>query len=106
MKRVTNTALPVKINYDLNEIKNIKFVFTQGYRRQLFEYPSEHAIRKNEDENIIILYWSLQQTAMFSADTVKMDTFITLKDSDQNPETPIVTFKMNPSLFSTAEVEE
>lgn len=103
MKRVTNGTLAVTINYELDDIESIKFVFTQGYKKLFFDYPSQNAIRK-EGENVVLLYWNIHQTAMFEADDVEMDTFIKLKESEQNPETPIVTFKMNPSLFREGEV--
>lgn len=104
MKRATATTLPISIDIDLDEVQQIIFCFAQATHRLLFTYPSERAIRR-ENENIIDLLWTKQQTMSFAPGDVKMDAHITLTDSNDNPDTDILTFQMKPTLFTLREVE-
>lgn len=103
MKVLTMAILPVSIDIDMRTVKEVKFVFCQGKHRLMFDYPSDRAVL-NEDTQNIELTWTLEDTAMFNSGRVEMDTFIRLKDSDINPETEIVSFPMNRTLFTVKEV--
>lgn len=104
MKQGTNSLMRININYNLDDVKSIRFLFKQNEKRLEFIYPSDNAVRA-VGSNSIFLVWSAEDTYMFSTNSVmKMDTLIKLNDSEENPETKIVTFKMNPTLFEKGDV--
>lgn len=106
MKKLTNFILPVEIGMELDDVQSILFKFVQGNKTMLFQYPSAKATRK-EGENTVLLRWTLEDTMVFSENrSIEMDTYIHLIDSDQNPETDIVSMTMNRTLFTQEEVAD
>lgn len=105
MKRTTNYVLPVDIEFNLDLVKSIKFKFVQTGKTLVFTYPTFNAFRESDDKNTVLIRFTAAQTSMFNTEQdVAMDTLIKLKESDENPETNIVKFKMNPTLFTLEEV--
>lgn len=104
MKQAINQYLPVEFgDISLNDVKKIEFLFKQKTIVRTVIYPSNEAIRL-DDTNIVQIVWSPEQTAIFSIDyNIELDTRVTLNDTDINPETPIVTFKINRSLFKVGD---
>lgn len=99
MKQGTSFLLPVEFDYDLNGVERVEFLFVQGKKQLAFTYPSERARRVN-GENVIELIWREEDTWLFQpSSTVKMDTKITVADSDYNPETEILRLVFAPTLF-------
>lgn len=103
MKRGLNSVLPVSIGMSLDDVESIRFVFTQGAKRLIFDYPSKQAVRR-AGENIIDLIWAREQTFAFAHGPAQMDTLIRLKDAETNPETNIVTVTIAPTLFLMKEI--
>lgn len=116
MKQGTNFILPVQIEYDLEQVKSIDFIFKQAALKnkneysirgilkgveKTFTYPSETATLSETEENVINLYWTDKDTYIFmpEGEPVYMDTRITLNNSTENPETEIVKIQMLPTLF-------
>ena len=104
MKQGIGFTMPVKIDIDFNTVEKIEFVFKRQKNRMDDEmktatYPGD-VIRK-EGENVVLIPWSREETYDFPTGTkFYMDTRITLKDSDESPETNIITLQMNPTLFN------
>lgn len=101
MKQGINLILPVEIEYDLNQVSSIEFMFNQEQTgtRLTFTYPSVNASRK-DDSNIILLSWTREQTYKFDpAYHIEMDTRINLLNSLENPETKMVSLQMKRTLF-------
>ena len=96
MKRGINCILPVRIDYDIDSIERIEFLFVQDDHKLQFSYPSERAVRDGDKIN---LAWTQEETLSFKEGAVKLDTHIHLFGAVTNPETRIATFKMNPTLF-------
>lgn len=116
MKQGTNFILPIQIEYDLEQVKSIDFIFKQSALKnkneysareilkgveKTFTYPSETATLSETEENVINLHWTAKDTYIFVPDgePVYMDTRITLNNSTENPETEIVKIQMLPTLF-------
>lgn len=116
MKQGTNFILPVQIEYDLEQVKSIDFIFKQSALKnkneysirdvlkgveKTFTYPSETATLSETEENVINLYWTTKDTYIFmpEGEPIYMDTRITLNNSTENPETEIVKIQMLPTLF-------
>ena len=102
MKQLTNNLLKMNFNgIDLNNVSKIEFAFSQdisGTPLKIAQYPSDGT--QLVGGNVIGIEWTKQETEMFEAGkTFYADTRITLKDSEFQPETPIVKLKMNPTLF-------
>ena len=103
----SNFIMTVNVNYDLDKVDKITFKFMQKYndRSVIFTYPSDKAVRT--EDNRIVLKWDAKTAFIFSSNgEIEMDTLIDLKDSDLNPETNIVSLKMDRTLFTLKEVEE
>lgn len=102
MKQETDFILDVKIDFDLNEVEMIEFLFKQGKDKvKKFVYPSSTAVRGDDESNIVYLYWKRSDTRIFDTrEVIQMDTRITVIGSKQNPSTPIVQLRMEPSLFT------
>jgi hypothetical protein len=99
MKQSITQLLPVRFDVDLDQVETIEFRFRQGAVRRDVVYPSNLATRR-EGENIIDVAWTASDTWRFSAGAaMQMDTRITLKGSQFQPETPLVTLTLEPSLF-------
>lgn len=101
MKQNTNFILDVKIGMDLDLIESIEFIFKQGENRvKKFVYPSTNAVRGDDEKDIVYLFWKQRDTMVFNTkDIVEMDTRIHVIDSEQNPETPIIPIRLEPTLF-------
>lgn len=102
MKQLTHNLL--KMNFrgiDLNTVSKIEFAFSQEVGQAPLKtatYPS--ATAKLVLDGMIGIVWTQEETALFKAGKpFYADTRITLKDSEYQPETPIVKLKMNPTLF-------
>ena len=104
MKQGIGFAMPVKIDIDFSTVEKIEFVFKRQRNRmddaiKTAVYPGE--VTRKEGENVVLIPWNREETYDFPTGTqFFMDTRITLKDSDESPETNIVTLKMNPTLFN------
>lgn len=106
MKQGTNFMLDVNIDYNLDEVKHIDFVFQQDKVRKIWQYPSAVATRDPQTDTIHLL-WTYDDTFAFNAGKVlEMDTLIQLRNSKQNPQTEIVRFVMSPTLFTRDEIYE
>lgn len=91
---------------DLNSVAGIRFLFVQDNVRMIWDYPSREAVRE-EGTNNILLRWTAEQTAQFAENRmVRMDTLIRLNGSEDNPETEVVSIRMNESLFREGEVSQ
>ena len=102
MKQLTNNLLKMNFNgIDLNNVSKIEFAFSQdigGTPLKIAQYPSDGT--QLVGGNVIGIEWTKEETELFEAGkTFYADTRITLKDSEFQPETPIVKLKMNPTLF-------
>ena len=102
MKQLTKNLL--KMNFtgiDLSTVSKIEFAFSQKIGEKPLKtptYPSTNA--KLIADNMIGIEWTAAETALFEAGKpFFVDTRITLKDSEYQPETPIVKLMMNPTLF-------
>lgn len=97
MKQGTKFILEIEIDTDLDSIESIEFVFVQGQKEMKFNYPSDKTMRL--DNNIIGLIFDKEDTYYFNVGQILMDSRIKLKDSEYNPLTEIVPFKMQKTLF-------
>lgn len=104
MKAGLNQILPVEIGIDLDSIEKVEFVFNQnGHNIYECFYPSMTAFKEDgQTENIIFVKFTSKVLSQFVADSktpIYMDTRITLKDSDINPQTEITSFVLDRTLF-------
>lgn len=102
MKQLTHNLLKINLNgIDMNDISQIEFAFSQNIGDPPLKttiYPSEDVVYVTEQ--VVGVVWRKEETALFEAGKpFYADTRITLKDSEYQPETPIVKLKMNPTLF-------
>lgn len=97
MKQGINFLLPIQVGMDVNLIDSMEFIFKQGEKEMNFTYPSEKAIKQND--NTISLVWTKEETYYFNSANIQIDTRITLKDSQYQPETKIANVFMKPTLF-------
>ena len=105
MKQGARFKLEIGFATALDEVQRIEFKFVQGATSLRFSYPSAVAQRK-PNSNIVELLWTAEQTWMFRPGPVKMDTLVTMKYTDLQPDTNIVTLDMVPTLFTKQEVNE
>lgn len=98
MKQGIKFLLCVRVGIDLQEIEKMEFIFEQGDKKALFLYPSDNT--KQIDYNSIGLIWEPEQTYIFEpGEFMEMDTRITLKESEYQPETEVLKLIMNRTLF-------
>lgn len=97
MKQGIKFLLRVDVGMNLSDIEKMEFIFKQGDKKALFQYPSDSA--KVIDENTLGLLWTAEDTYQFKPEIIEMDTRITLKNSEYQPETEIVRVVMNKTLF-------
>ena len=58
-----------------------------------------------EETNQIKLQWTREETYSFNANEyVMMDSLIELIDSSDNPQTEVVKFSINPTLFEEGDI--
>lgn len=107
MKQGTNFHIKVNINMDLDLIETITFLFKAKSGAELtFVYPSK-TVTRVDDSNQLKIKWTREQTYMFSSNEyIMMDTFIKLVDCTDNPQTNIVKFYLNPTLFMEEDIDE
>ena len=97
MKQGTNFVLPVKFNLNLGDVERIDFIFKQGSVTKEYSYPSDKAVRSGDE---IRLVWDAQDTYLFKPSVlIEMDSKVYMKDSDDNPDTPILKFYLKRTLF-------
>jgi hypothetical protein len=102
MKQLTHNLL--KMNFkgiSLIDISRIEFAFSQNIGDPPLKtavFPSETVIHITE--NVVGVVFTKEETALFQPNRpFYADTRITLKNSEYQPETPVVKLKMNPTLF-------
>ena len=105
MKQMTKSLLKMKFNgIDLSDVEKIEFAFSQNTRStplKVAEFPGNDVVAV--DDNVIGVIWTPEDTMLFEAGkSFYADTRITMKGSEYQPKTPIVTLKMNPTLFEGA----
>ena len=99
MKKLINQLLPVTIDYPIEQIQRIEFVFNQGGRNlRTVEYPSSEVTVT--EEGVFLIRFMIEDTLLFSPSFVRMDTRITLTDSIYQPETSIAVFDLKETLFT------
>lgn len=102
MKQGLNFELPISLEVNLDDVQTIDFIFVQGDVKKTFTYPSESATRL--DNSTVNLAWTSEDTWLFKpVDNINMDTKITMVGTVNNPETPIVSFTLAPTLFEKEE---
>ena len=102
MKQLTKNLLKMKFNgIDLADVSKIEFAFSQNINStplKVAEYPGDGVI--DLDNNVLGVIWTPEETALFEGGkTFFADTRITMKDTEYQPETPILRLTMNPTLF-------
>lgn len=104
LKQGINAQMRVNVGIDLDQVETIVFVCEQGHARKMWTYPSNTAVRV-EDSNVISLEWSWADTFEFEANAnVMLDSKIFLTSSKYNPPTEKVSFRMDSTLFTEAEI--
>ena len=99
MKRGNKCLLPVSFNIDLNSVSRVDFIFKQSSFVKQFEYPSDVAIRRG-NENIIDLIWEPEDTISLDASgKVSMDTRVYFNGTQYQPDTAITRFSITDTLF-------
>ena len=100
MKQGLNHIMPVLFSsLNMADVEWIDFLFKQDETELLFHYPSETAVLGEEDDRAY-LHWTAEQTYLFDPrKRMAMDTKVKLLNTEINPETEIVKFVMNPTLF-------
>lgn len=103
MKNGTTTTLPVRFNLNGEDVESIVFLFKQEKSNAAPEilvknYPGE--VEYTPDSNIFNIPFTEEDTWLFAENELfYMDTKI-IMISGSIPETPIVTLRMHPTLFS------
>lgn len=105
MKQLTKNILAVSLNgVDIADIAKVEFAFSQNMHStplKLAEYPGSNTV--DLGDNMIGVIWTPDETMLFEAGkTFCADTRITLRDSEFQPQTPIVKLQMDPTLFRRA----
>lgn len=97
MKNGIKFVLPIDIGIDINLIDRVEVILECGEKRMTYEYPSDNTFAEG---NTINLIFSESDSWYFDAGSrIEIDTRITLKDSDYQPETSIITVTMHRTLF-------
>lgn len=102
MKQLTHNLL--KMNFHgivFDDVEKIEFAFAQNIGDSPLKtavFPSETAVIISD--SMIGIVWTQEETALFEPNKqFYADTRITMKETEYQPETPIVRLKMNPTLF-------
>jgi len=102
MKNGINSILPVRLRLNISDIESVIFLFKQENSNTAPEilrktYPDD--VNYNSEKNYFELPISESESWLFTGDKpFYMDTKVTLT-SGYNPQTPIVTLRMHPTLF-------
>lgn len=103
IKQGTNALLHVRFRgLNLDDVDHIDFIIQQchGGVTWEFSYPSETASRVSGTDDVVGIVWRESDTWKFDrTHQVNMDTKIYYKDSWQNPSTPIISFRLDKTLF-------
>lgn len=107
MKQLTKNLLAISLNgIDIADIARVEFAFSQNINStplKIAEYPGSDTV--DLGGNMIGVIWTAEETMLFEAGkTFCADTRITLKNSEYQPQTPIVKLQMNPTLFERGTV--
>jgi hypothetical protein len=112
MKQGTNNHLAVKFKgLDTSSVGRVEFVFSQtkqGDPLKTEEYAPALSGDVSLTNGVFYVPFSLSDTYLFKPDALfYMDTRITLAGNigQDNPETPIVALRMNPTLFGPIDEE-
>lgn len=98
--------MPIEFDIDLDGVEKIEFVFKKEKDQKANAiktavYP-DNAIRRT-GENIVLVPWTQAETYLFQAGkSLYLDTRITMRDTDDQPETNIVQLEMSTTLFEEA----
>ncbi len=98
--------MPIEFDIDLDGVEKIEFIFKKEKDQKANAiktavYP-DNATRKGT-ENIILIPWTQAETYLFQAGkSLYLDTRITMRDTDDQPETNIVQLEMSTTLFEEA----
>lgn len=106
MKQGTTFTMSVKFDgVDVLDIETVEFLFkteksktSKAVKQSL--YPGDAVL--DSDGKTFLIPWSRKETYEFNGQFF-MDTRISLKTGQGNPETPIVTLVMAPTLFGEGE---
>lgn len=99
MKRGNKCLLPIKFNISLNSVARVDFIFKQGSFVKQFQYPSDVASRRG-NENIIDLMWEPEDTMRLDASCkVSVDARVYLNGTQYQPDTTITRFNIKGTLF-------
>lgn len=101
LKQGNNAYLPIEFEgLDLDTVESIDFVFKQFDVEWELTYPSDIATRRADSTNVVEIKWLADDTWRFEKNQdVYMDTRVHLTGSWQNPKTPIVSFRIDKTLF-------
>ena len=102
MKQLTHNLLKMEFHgIILDDVEKIEFAFSQKVGEAPLKtavFPSETAVLVTD--SMIGVVWTAEETALFEPDKqFYADTRITMKNTEYQPETPIIRLKMNPTLF-------
>lgn len=98
MKQNLLTLLALDMTMDVDLIDEAKFLATQGDEELSFTYPSTNA--KKIDDRTIGLVWTQDDTWKFEPKKiVRIDTEITLKDSEYQPEAETIYITIHDTKF-------
>lgn len=104
LKQGINYLMAVNVGVDLDLVEKIVFICEQGSTRKTWTYPSDTATRV-EDTNIINIEWAWEDTFDFRANSsVTLDSKVFLTASKFNPPTEKVSFIMDSTVFTEAEI--
>lgn len=104
MKQGNTFYMPIKIGFDMEMVESVDFCFEQGRARRIVHYPSDEA--KDSDGQILVK-WTPRDTWPFDPDRViQLDTRISLKESDANPDTDIIPVRLRRTLFRRSDFNE
>lgn len=107
MKQQLKSMMRLEIGLDLAEIAKIEFAFSQAIGLP----PKKTCTWEGVDTvevmdlggNVLGVVWTPEESLLFTPDrTFYIDSRITLKGSQYQPETKIVPVAMNPTLFREA----
>ena len=107
LKAGTNFPLAVKFEDDhFSDIAEIEFIFKQTRRGEAIKTAlwsrdgESHDAALAPDTTIVNVYFTQEDTFRFVQDSdFYMDTRIHYADTNENPHTPILKLRMDPTLF-------
>lgn len=102
MKQGTTFSMAVVFDgVDVSNVQTIEFLFKDNRSKSAAAkktavYPGD--VTLDETRQAFLVPWTAEETYQFTGQFY-MDTRITYKDTPDNPETPIISLVMNPTLF-------